>query len=166
MPRLGTFKWDPTPEPNMVVDTIVWTLHLLFGALWTGAVVFATLTVLPLARNGLANAEPLARVVGKLRTVSRVSALVMFATGGHMAGTVYTVERLTGEPRGHLVLAMLGLWFVLTVLVEVGCGKLARGFDEKKVRDPAREARPFFLGASLVAVLLLVDAGLLASGFA
>jgi uncharacterized membrane protein len=149
----------------MVVDTSMYSLHLLFGGVWTGAVVFATLAILPLARDGVANAEPLAQIVGKLRTLSRASALVMLATGGHMAGTGYTVESLTGSTRGHLVLGMVALWLLLIVLVEVGGGKLAAGFDEKKVREPAREARPFFLAGSLVAVLLLLDAGLLASGF-
>lgn len=149
----------------MVVDTAVWSVHLVFGGVWTGAVVFVTLGVLPLARDGVANAEPLAQVVGKLRNLSRVSALAMLLTGGHMAGTTYNVERLTGEPRGHLVLTMVALWLALIVLVEVGGGKLASGFDEKKVREPAREARPFFLAGAVVAVLLLLDAGLLASGF-
>ena len=35
------------------------------------------------------------------------------------------------------------------------------GFDEQKLREPAREARPFLLGATAVAILLLIDAGLL-----
>lgn len=163
---MGTFKWVASSQTDMVVDATMYAVHLLFGAVWAGAVVFATLAVLPLARDGVANAEPLARVVGKLRTLSRVSAVVVLASGGHLAGTGYTVGSLTGTTRGHLVLGMVALWFVLTVLVEVGGGKLASGFDEKKVREPAREARPFFLAGSLVAVLLLLDAGLLAAGVA
>lgn len=149
----------------MVVDTAMYTVHLLFGGLWTGGVLFTTYAVLPTATEGVANAEPLATIVGKVRTLSRVSALVLFLSGGHLAGTFYTVDSLTGSSRGHLVLAMLALWFALAALVEVGGGKLADGFDQKKVREPARQARPFFLAASVVAVLLLVDAGLLASGF-
>lgn len=150
----------------MVVDTATVALHLLFGGVWAGAVVFTTLAVLPLARDGVANAEPLGLVVGKLRTLSRASALVLLLTGGHMAASAYTVERLTGTTRGHLVLSMVGLWLLLIVLVEVGGGKLATGFDEKKVREPARDARPFLLAGSVVAVLLLLVAGLLASGAA
>lgn len=148
-----------------LLDNAMFALHLLFAGVWTGAVVFVTLAVLPLARDGSANAAPLASVVAKLRNLSRVSALVMLASGGHMAGTLYTVERLTGETRGHLVLGMVALWLALVVLVEVGGGKLADGFDEKKVREPAREARPYFLAASVVSLLLLLDGGLLASGF-
>jgi hypothetical protein len=149
----------------MVVDTVACALHNVFAGLWTGAVVFVTLAVLPAARDGVANAEPLAGMVSKLRNVSRLSALVLFLTGGHLAGTAYTVDSLTGTGRGHLVLTMLALWFALAALVEVGGGKLADGFDEKKVREPARAARPFFLAASVVALLLLVDAGLLSSGY-
>lgn len=149
-----------------VIDTAMYAVHLLVAGVWTGSVVFVTYAVLPAARDGAANAGPLATIVGKLRWLSRGSSLLLLLSGGHMAGAGYTVESLTGSPRGHLVLGMVALWFVLTGLVEVGGGKLADGFDRKKVREPAREARPFFLAATVVALLLLVDAGLLASGFA
>jgi len=151
-----------------LLDTVMYTLHLLFGGVWTGSVVFVTLAVLPTAMNGVANAEPLVPVVSKLRNLSRLSALVMLASGGHMAGAAagYTFESLASTTRGHLVLTMVVLWFLLIGLVEVGGGKLADGFDEKKVREPAREARPFFLAATVVSLLLLLDAGLLAGGLA
>jgi uncharacterized membrane protein len=151
-----------------VLDAVMYTLHLLFGGVWTGSVVFVTLAVLPTAMNGVANAEPLVPVVSKLRNISRLSALVMLASGGHMAGAAanYTFESLASTTRGHLVIGMVVLWFVLIGLVEVGGGKLADGFEEKKVRDPAREARPFFLAATAVSLLLLLDAGLLAGGLA
>jgi uncharacterized membrane protein len=147
-----------------LLDTVMYAVHLLFGGLWTGSVVFVTFAVLPTARDGVANAEPLAAIVGKLRNVSRLSALLLLLSGGHLAGAAagYTVESLTGTTRGYLVLAMVALWFTLIGLVEVGGGKLADGFDQKKVREPAREARPFFLAATVVSLLLLVDAGLLA----
>ncbi|QLH83470.1 CopD family protein [Halosimplex pelagicum] len=147
------------------LDTAMYVLHLVFGGVWTGSVVFVTFGVLPTAQDGTANAEPLRAIVERLRWVSRASALVLLASGGHMAGTLYTVERLTGQPRGHLVLTMVALWFVLAGLVEVGSSKLADGFGRKKVRQPAREVRPFFLAASVVAALLLVVGGVLASGF-
>lgn len=141
----------------------MYVLHLVFGGVWTGSVVFVTLGILPTARDGTANAEPLRPVVEKLRWVSRASALVLLASGGHMAGTLYTVESLTGSGRGHLVLAMVALWLGLAALVEIGSSKLADGFDQRKVRQPARDARPFFLAASVVAAGLLVVGGLLAS---
>jgi uncharacterized membrane protein len=144
-----------------LVDAGTYAVHLLFAGLWTGSVLFASYAVLPLARDGDLNAAPLETVAGKLRTVSRASALVLLLTGGHMAAQRYTVDTLTGSGGGHLVLSMIVLWFLLAGLVEVGAGKLSDGTGRDKVREPARDARRFFQGASVVAVLLLLDAGLL-----
>jgi len=126
--------------------------------------VFVAWAVLPGAQSGAFDPAPLEPVISKLRTLTRVSAVVFLLTGGHLAGTQYTSESLFSTGSGHLVLTMLVLWLVLTGLVEVGSGKFLDGLDELKVREPAREARPFLLGGALVAVLLLVDAGLLAAG--
>jgi hypothetical protein len=60
---------------------------------------------------------------------------------------------------------MVVLWFAVTALVEVAGARMRDGLDREKVRTPAREGRPFLLAASLLSLLLLVDAGLLASGF-
>lgn len=144
-----------------LVLAAVFAIHLLFAGLWTGSVIFVTWAVLPMATRGEGDPDLFAAVTDKLRTVSRASALFLFLTGGHLAGTLYTVESLTGSTRGYLVLAMLALWFLLAGLVEVGASKLSDGFDQRKVREPAREAWNFFLAASVVAALLLVDAGLL-----
>jgi hypothetical protein len=111
--------------------------------------------------DGEARPAPLDVLTGKLRTVSRVSAVLLLLTGGHLAGTRYTAESLTSTGRGYLVLAMVALWFLLAALVEIGGSKLEDGFDAQKVREPAREARPFLLGASLTAILLLLDAGVI-----
>jgi uncharacterized membrane protein len=145
-----------------VIDTTMRTTHLLFGAVWVGSVLFVTLSVLPLARDGDLNAAPVESVLGRLTTVSRTSALLLFLTGGHLAGTGYTVDSLTGSTRGHLVLGMVALWLVLAALVEVGAARATDGLKQKKVRSPARDALPFFRGASLAGVGLLVTAGLLA----
>lgn len=136
-------------------------IHLGFAGFWVGSVVFMTVAVLPLARNGTFDAAPLETVTARLQWISRISALALFVSGGHLAGTRYTADSLLGSAQGYLVLAMLTLWFVLALLVERGSKKLASGFAERKVRQPAGEARPYFLVASLVGVLLFVDAGLL-----
>lgn len=163
--RLNTLKGVATSRSHMsAVDVAVYAVHMLFAGLWTGSVAFVTLAVLPTARDGTANAAPLVPVVGRLRWITRISALLMLLTGGHMAGTRYTVGSLTGSTRGHLVLAMVALWLILAVLVEIGAGRLADGLDRQKVREPAREARPFLLAATAVAVLLLLDAGVLMGG--
>lgn len=150
------------------LDTAMYVVHLVFGGVWTGSVVFVTLGVLPTAADGTANAEPLRAVVERLRWTSRTSAVVLLLSGGYMAGATgkYSAESLTGSPRGHLVLTMVALWLILGGLVEVGASKLADGFDRKKVRQPARDARPFLLAGSAVATLLLAVGGVLASGSA
>lgn len=143
------------------IETAVAVTHLLFAAFWTGSVIFLALAVLPLATRGDLNAAPLASIADSTTTISRVSVLLLFVTGGHLAGTRYTVESLTGSLGGYLVLAMLALWFVLAALVEIGASRLSSGAEQDKVREPARAAkRPLQLGAA-VAILLLVDAGLL-----
>ncbi|SEO22413.1 Copper resistance protein D [Halogranum amylolyticum] len=147
-----------------VIDAAMASAHLLFAGLWTGSVLFTSYAVLPTAASGDIDVAPLETIVGKLTTVSRASALFLLLSGGHLAGTRYTAESLFGSPRGHLVLAMVVLWFVLAALVEIGASKLRDGLDERKVRTPARDARRLFTAAAVVALLLLVDAGLLLGG--
>lgn len=144
-----------------LIDAGAYAVHLLFAGLWTGSVLFVWYAVLPLAHEGELDAAPLGTLAGKLRTVSRTSAVVLLLSGGYMAVRRYTVGTLTGSGGGHLVLTMVALWFVLAGLVEVGAGRLVDGADRNKVREPAREARRLFRAASAVAVLLLFEAGLL-----
>ncbi|MDZ7745513.1 MAG: transporter [Halobacteriales archaeon] len=148
----------------MVIDAITYVLHMVFAALLTGSVLYVALAVNPIAVTGDIRPEAFGRITGQLTTITRASAVVLFLTGGHQAGNFYTIETLTGSFRGHLVLAMLVLWLVLTALVEIAGARLRRGLDADKLREPAREARPFLRAAAVLAVLLLVDAGLLASG--
>jgi hypothetical protein len=72
-------------------------------------------------------------------------------------------DRTTGTGRGHLVLTMIALWFLITGLVEVGSGKLTSGLDAGKLREPARDAKPFLYGAAGLSVALIVTAGVLAT---
>jgi len=148
----------------MAIDTVMTTLHVLVGALWVGSVVFVAGVVLPAATDGALDAAPLETIADRLVYLSRGASVVMFLTGGHLAGTGYTVASLTGTSRGHLVLAMLALWFVFTALVEIGRSRLVDGLREKRVRAPASAATGVFRAAAVVGVLLLVDAGLLSSG--
>ena len=149
-----------------IADAVAVVSHLLFAGLWTGSVVFVALAVLPLGSRGDIDAGPLESLAGTLTTVSRVSAVVLFVSGGHMAASEYTVESLTGSTPGYLVLAMLGLWAVLAGLVEVAAARLTDGASQKKVREPAKAARRPLQGAALVSLLLLLVAGLLAGGLA
>lgn len=148
----------------MVVDTLMTTLHVLVGALWVGSVVFVAGVILPAATGGALDAGPLETIADRLVYLSRGASVVMLLTGGHLAGTGYTIGSLTGTSRGHLVLAMLVLWLVFAALVEIGRSRLVDGLQEKRVRAPASAATGVFRAAALVGVLLLVDAGLLSSG--
>lgn len=141
--------------------TIGYVIHMLFAAIWTGGVIFMTYGVIPVARAGNIDTDPFADITSRLLTLSRLSALVLFLTGGHLAGTLYTAESLTGSTKGYLVLAMLALWLLMAGLVEVGTKKISAGLRERKVRTPAEKGRPFFLGASVAALGLLVVAGVL-----
>ncbi|RLM59188.1 copper resistance protein CopD [Halobellus sp. Atlit-31R] len=150
----------------MVIDTVMTTLHVLVGALWVGSVVFVAGVILPAAVEGALDAAPLEKIADRLVYLSRGAAVVMFLTGGHLAGTQYTIASLTGTGRGHLVLAMLALWLVLSALVEIGRSRLVDGLQQKRVRAPARSVTTIFRAAAAVGILVLVDAGLLSAGIA
>jgi uncharacterized membrane protein len=151
-----------------MVDTfLARTAHLIFAALWAGSVFYVAFVVLPLARDGAFNTtKPLEVLSGRLTTISRVSAVVLFVTGGHLAGTGYTVEGLFGTINGQLVLAMLALWFVLAALVEVGAKRFESGLNGKKLREPAADALPLYQAGAIVALLLLVVAGAITGNLA
>lgn len=151
-------------QVDRVPLAVSFALHVAFGGLLTGAVLFVAYAVEPVAYAGDMGPDPLATAAGKLATVSRASAVVLFVTGSHQAAARYTLDSLLETGRGHLVLAMLALWVALTALVEVAVAKLESGTGQGKVRSPARDARPYLRLAALLAVLVLVDGGLLAAG--
>jgi uncharacterized membrane protein len=146
-----------------LVDVVMNGIHLGFAGLWVGSVIFVTVAILPVARRGAFDAAPLESVTARLEWISRASVLLLLVSGGHLAGTRYTAGSLFGTGRGWLVLAMVGLWFVLAALVEVGSSRLSTGLAERKVRQPASEARPYFIAGSLVGVLLFALAALLSA---
>lgn len=127
-----------------IADLVTNALHTLFAGLWTGSVLFVTLAGLP--EDG----------VDWLRYISRASVLVLLLTGGYMAVTGYSAGSLTSTASGWAVLVMVVLWFVLAGVVEVAASKYESGGPEA--------SQTLFRAAGVVAVLLLVDAGLLAGG--
>lgn len=145
----------------MVIDTAMYTIHTAFSALWAGAVLFVAAAVLPLAMDGDISPVAFGSFVSKLQWVTRISALLLFVTGGHLAGTQYTVGTLTGTTSGYLVLTMLTFWFGLAAVIEIGSAKANRGIANEKIREPARKARPFYLIGVALAIGLLVVSGLL-----
>jgi hypothetical protein len=140
-----------------------YAVHLLFAGLWAGATLFMAWGVVPLASAsdvGVAAADSLA---AKYVRLSRASAVLLAATGAHMALVGYGVSGLLGGLRGHLVLAMVALWLVLAALAEVGTSRFRDALDRRKVRTAGRDAATFYRLASLAAVVLLVLGGYLAA---
>lgn len=145
------------------IDTAINTLHLLFGGLWAGAVVFFAWRIRPLVAAGTLDVESAERLVSDLRWLTRGGALVFVATGGHMAATTYPDGALFSTGRGHVVIAMLLTWLVVTGLVEVGAGKMLGELDEGRLRTAGKATRLPFLAAGWLSVGLLVLGGYLAS---
>ena len=147
-----------------LAQAVGYAVHVVFGAIWTGSVLFVALGVLPVALQGDAGVDLLEHAIDRLTTVSRLSATVLLLTGLWQLSYLYPgVDALTAAPRGHLVLTMIALWILMAGLVEVGASRARDSLAERKVRTPAADARPFLYAASLVAVLVLLDAGLLAA---
>ena len=144
-----------------MVDLVISRIaHLVFAALWAGSVWYVAFVVIPLAGDGaFRTTEPLVAFTDRLRTISRVSALVLLLTGGHLAASGYTADSLVETTNGQLVLVMTGLWLALTAVVEVATARLDDGLSSKKLREPARTTRPLFLLAAALALGLLVVAG-------
>jgi len=144
-----------------LLHSVMVVFHLLFAGAWTGSVVFVTWAVLPTARAGDVQARPLSSMVDRLVNLSRLSAVVMLVSGGVLAGELG--GGLTSTTEGWLVVAMVVLWLALTALVEVGASRLADGLDGDDVRSAAQRTTTLFQAAGVVALLLLVDAGLVAA---
>lgn len=144
-----------------VVDTTMIILHGFFGSLWTGSVLFFVGAVLPAAASGSLSPPTLSTVTTRLVWLTRISAIIFVATGGHLAAARYTGETLFGTPRGQLVVAMLVLWFVLTGVVEASSKRLQRRATASDVSTAIAETRSLFIAAAVLAVSLLVVTGLL-----
>lgn len=139
------------------------TLHLLFGALWAGGVIFVVWRVLPLVAAGEIKIDPARKLAAGTRWLTRGGALVTLATGGHLAGALYTPAELTGTTRGYAVLGMTALWLVMAGLVEVGMSRYVDALDERKLRTAGRAATTPMRLAAVVAVLVLLLGGWLAA---
>ena len=146
----------------MLVDVAVRAAHQLFAAVWVGATVYVTFAVLPTLRDGKGDTKTVERLSSRFTALSIVSVFVLFVTGGHLAGTLYTFEGLVGTTRGNLVLTMLALWLVLAIVLHVGTKKLDSGVEEGKIREPASAAFPWYVVGSVLGVALLFNGVLFA----
>lgn len=143
-----------------LLDSTVQVLHVLFAGLWAGATLFVAGAVLPAARDGRLSADALAWMTDRFSYVSIASVAVLFMTGGHLAGTRYTFGSLTSTGRGHLVVTMVALWFVLAGVLHAGTSKLRKNLDRGSTEAVEASSIWFQIGG-VVAFALLVVAGLL-----
>lgn len=140
---------------------VVMTVHTLFAALWTGGTLLVAGAVIPAARKNLLDERALSLITRRFSYLTIASVLLLLFSGGHLAGNLYTAESLTSTMQGNLVLTMVALWFVLAVVLFFGFRRLTGSSSEKSAVAPATQARPWFLGASIISIALLVVAGLL-----
>jgi putative copper export protein len=143
------------------VFDVVMTIHTIFAALWTGGTLIVAGAVIPAARRELLDEGALALIGRRFWYLTIASVLLLLFSGGHLAATLYTAETLQSTGSGQLVLTMVGLWLVLAVVLLFGFRRLTGSSSEKSAVASATKARPWFLGASVVSIALLVVAGLL-----
>lgn len=144
-----------------VIDTAMRVGHVVFAGLWTGGALFMAAGVVPAARNGRIGEDAIEWIAQRFTYLTVGSVLVLFVTGGHLAGTLYTFESLAGSGRGHLVLTMIALWLVMAVLLHFGTRKLLAGARSGSLDAGVDRSLPWFRASGVGAVLLLVVAGLL-----
>jgi len=175
-----------------VLLTIAFVLHVVSGALWTGATIYVVYATLPRAADGVLGREAFVDAAHRLLMITRWTGVVLPVTGGYMIWVLYRpVSLLTATPRGWVVLAMLSLWGIMNGVIELGVLQMRReidpeigwgeymaegfpidalgGTDAAAEPDPstarlASVGRPYLLASGGLAVLLLVDAALLAGG--
>ena len=177
-----------SPPSGPVLLATAFVLHVLSGALWTGATLYVVYATLPRATDGTLGRAAFVDAAHRLLMITRWTGVVLPVTGAYMAWRLYApVEALATTPRGWAVLAMLSLWGVMNGLVELGVLRMRREVDPDLgwgryvaegfpvdalagvggVPGSARlasVARPYLLASGGLAVLLLVDAALLAGG--
>lgn len=157
-----------------------YVLHVTAGLLWAGMTVYVAAAVLPAARRGALGERAFGRQVDALLQTTRVTGVVLPATGLYQVWRLYPPARLLGTTEGALVLSMVALWGLLNGAIEAGAFRmrrtagpfsLRRYFFERFPRtfEDAPTARVAAVGwryiaaAAVFAVLLVVDAGLLAA---
>ncbi|QWC19511.1 copper resistance protein CopD [Halorubrum sp. 2020YC2] len=168
--------------------TTAFVFHVLSGALWTGATLYVVYATLPRATDGTLGRTAFVDAAHRLLMVTRWTGVVLPVTGAYMVWRLYTpLGLLATTGRGWAVLAMLSLWGVMNGAVELGVLRMRREVDPEigwgrymaegfptEALDGAGTApgsarlaavsRPYLLASAGFAVLLLVDAALLAGG--
>lgn len=143
------------------IDSLVRVLHMLFAGAWAGGTILLVGAVLPAASRGTFSSDGLEWILRRFSYLSMAAVAALLITGGHLAGTFYTVESLQSTGRGHLVLTMTGLWLVLAGMLHLGTRRLTATMETAGVEAAVDSTRSWFWLAGGVALLLLIVAGLL-----
>lgn len=133
-------------------------LHLVFAAGWVGSTFFVVAVLVPELKEATIPGETATGILEKYRWLSRISALVMLLSGGHLAATLYGGGALLGTPSGHLVLGMVLLWLVMMGLVEAGSAILAKTIRDDPERGLGQSVYPLYAAAAVGVVLLVIGA--------
>lgn len=144
-----------------LIDTVVRVVHTLFAGAWAGGTLLFVGAVLPAARQKALDGAALATVVRRFSYLSMAAVGLLFVTGGHLAGRLYTFGALQSTGRGHLVVSMVVLWAVLAGVSLLGTRRLLDALDTRGTAAAVEGVRGLFLVAAVVAAALLVVAGLL-----
>ena len=164
--------------------TVAYVLHVLSAAFWTGATLYVVYAVLPGGRDGRLPAAAVADGVHRLLLITRWTGIALPVTGAYLIWALYTpLELLTTTARGWAVLTMFGLWGLMNTLIELGVLRMRRAVDDPGMgaymaegfpadllsegptgAELVRRGRPYLLAGAGCAVLLLIDAALLAGG--
>lgn len=179
------FFISPVPPSGVVLLTVSFVFHVVSAALWTGATLYFVYATLPAAKEASISARAFADQAHRLLLITRWTGIVLPITGGYMIWELYTpLSLLTTTTRGWAVLAMIGLWGLMNSLIELGVLRMRHTIDDVGLPTYMQEGfpativpaetstdqllaagRPSLLASAVCAVLLLVDAALLAGGF-
>ena len=110
--------------------TIAFVLHVVSGALWTGATLYVVYATLPRATDGTLSREAFVDAAHRLLLITRWTGVVLPITGAYMVWVLYTpLSLLTTSSRGWAVLAMVALWGLMNGVIEMGVLRMRRETD-------------------------------------
>lgn len=113
---------------DTLASPLVWSyiFHVLAASGWTGSVLYVVVAVVPVARRGDLTHDGFVTTVDGLLQLTRLTGVVLPATGLYQIYRLYPLDRLVGSQTGWLVVSMAGLWTLTNGLVEMGVLRMRR----------------------------------------
>ncbi|WP_266080842.1 CopD family protein [Haladaptatus caseinilyticus] len=144
-----------------LIDTIIRVIHTVFAGAWAGGTLLFVGAVLPAARANHFDARALSTIAKRFSYLSVAAVALLFITGGHLAGRLYTFGSLQSTGRGHLVVSMVVLWLVLAGVSHAATSQLTSALETGDTKTAVENSWGLYLVAAMAAAALLVIAGLL-----